>query len=340
MDTYNSLPSKEETKANKSLETLIQMNELANEKLKVSIRRLSYAENEIEILKNKLKELEANNQNLQDQEFINFEKEKARNAQLKQLQDENEILKIQHSLITSREVDLRNETHRLRKYQEKINTQVKPYFKELKEYSKNLELQIQKISEVNERKEVQIQDLKNRVSDMIDNFNFQIETEKTRNEKVISRYEEIVSQNHQDLTKQKENIHFLNSKVEDLEHYHQKFLETENKLIEMERFFSEKRIQYEKTTQDLNDKIAALQRLEYKYETENKDLKLTTKKLFDENTKTKEDLFNTEKQLESLKYLWDQKNSELIKYKQAMDSLEKINIELSKNLSSKNNCLI
>jgi hypothetical protein len=41
MDTYNSLPSKEETKANKSLETLIQMNELANEKLKVSIRRLS-----------------------------------------------------------------------------------------------------------------------------------------------------------------------------------------------------------------------------------------------------------------------------------------------------------
>ncbi|MBN8537112.1 MAG: hypothetical protein J0M15_08660 [Deltaproteobacteria bacterium] len=340
MDTYNSLPSKEETKANKSLETLIQMNELANEKLKVSIRRLSYAENEIEILKNKLKELEANNQNLQDQEFINFEKEKTRNAQLKQLQDENEILKIQHSLITSREVDLRNETHRLRKYQEKINTQVKPYFKELKEYSKNLELQIQKISEVNERKEVQIQDLKNRVSDMIDNFNFQIETEKTRNEKVISRYEEIVSQNHQDLTKQKENIHFLNSKVEDLEHYHQKFLETENKLIEMERFFSEKRIQYEKTTQDLNDKIAALQRLEYKYETENKDLKLTTKKLFDENTKTKEDLFNTEKQLESLKYLWDQKNSELIKYKQAMDSLEKINIELSKNLSSKNNCLI
>lgn len=340
MDTYNSLPSKEETKANKSLETLIQMNELANEKLKVSIRRLSYAENEIEILKNKLKELEANNQNLQDQEFINFEKEKTRNAQLKQLQDENEILKIQHSLITSREVDLRNETHRLRKYQEKINTQVKPYFKELKEYSKNLELQIQKISEVNERKEVQIQDLKNRVSDMIDNFNFQIETEKTRNEKVISRYEEIVSQNHQDLTKQKENIHFLNSKVEDLEHYHQKFLETENKLIEMERFFSEKRIQYEKTTQDLNDKIAALQRLEYKYETENKDLKLTTQKLFDENTKTKEDLFNTEKQLESLKYLWDQKNSELIKYKQAMDSLEKINIELSKNLSSKNNCLI
>ena len=340
MDTYNSLPSKEETKANKSLETLIQMNELANEKLKVSIRRLSYAENEIEILKNKLKELEANNQNLQDQEFINFEKEKARNAQLKQLQDENEILKIQHSLITSRELDLRNETHRLRKYQEKINTQVKPYFKELKEYSKNLELQIQKISEVNERKEVQIQDLKNRVSDMIDNFNFQIETEKTKNEKVISRYEEIVSQNHQDLTKQKENIHFLNSKVEDLEHYHQKFLETENKLIEMERFFSEKRIQYEKTTQDLNDKIAALQRLEYKYETENKDLKLTTQKLFDENTKTKEDLFNTEKQLESLKYLWDQKNSELIKYKQAMDSLEKINIELSKNLSSKNNCLI
>lgn len=340
MDTYNSLPGKEETKANKSLETLIQMNELANEKLKVSIRRLSYAENEIEILKNKLKELEANNQNLQDQEFINFEKEKTRNAQLKQLQDENEILKIQHSLITSREVDLRNETHRLRKYQEKINTQVKPYFKELKEYSKNLELQIQKISEVNERKEVQIQDLKNRVSDMIDNFNFQIETEKTRNEKVISRYEEIVSQNHQDLTKQKENIHFLNSKVEDLEHYHQKFLETENKLIEMERFFSEKRIQYEKTTQDLNDKIAALQRLEYKYETENKDLKLTTKKLFDENTKTKEDLFNTEKQLESLKYLWDQKNSELIKYKQAMDSLEKINIELSKNLSSKNNSLI
>ncbi len=340
MNTYNTLPTKEETKANKSLETLIQMNELANEKLKVSIRRLSYAENEIESLKNKLKELEGNNQNLQDQEFINFEKEKTRNAQLKQLQDENEILKIQHALITSREAELRNETHRLRKYQEKITTQVKPYFKELKEYSKNLELQIQKISELNECKEVQIQDLKNRVADMINNFNFQIEAEKTKNEKIISRYEEIVSQNQIDIAKQKETILFLNSKVEDLEIYHQKFLETENKLIEMERFFSEKRIHYEKTTQDLNDRVAALLRLEYKYETENNDLKLTTKKLFDENTKTKEDLFNTEKQLESLKYLWDQKNSELIKYKQAIEALEKINIELSKNLSAKNSCPI
>ena len=44
----------------RSVETLIQMNELANEKLKISLRRLSIAESDIFNLKEKIKENEEN----------------------------------------------------------------------------------------------------------------------------------------------------------------------------------------------------------------------------------------------------------------------------------------
>ena len=38
----------------------------------------------------------------------------------------------------------------------------------------------------------------------------------------------------------------------------------------------------------------------------------------------------------SMKYLWEQKNNENSKLKSSLESLEKINIELSKNLTAKN----
>lgn len=324
-----------DTKQAKSLETLIQINEIANEKLKISLRRLSLAESEIAQLKEKLEETHGINQNLQEQIFIFKEKDKAFKASATELQERHEIIKIQLDMITQRECELKNEVIRLKKYQDKINTQVKPYFKQLKEYSRSLEQQTIKISELNEHKEIQIKELKEQINNVIRNFQIQSELIAQKNEKSLLHYEEEIAKFQEELKKIQEQNFSLSLRNEDLEHYHQKFLETENKLIEVERQSFEKKTALELSLSTHEEKIKQLTKKEFKLETEITDLKLTTKTLILENTDLKQKLFDTEKQLDSMKYLWEQKNNENSKLKSSLESLEKINIELSRSLTLK-----
>lgn len=336
LSSWDKITAVTEAKPAKSLETLIQINEISNEKLKISLRRLSLAESEIQQLKEKLEETHSINQNLQEQIFIFKEKDKASKATIGELQERNEIIKIQLDMLTQREHELKNEVSRLKKYQDKINTQVKPYFKQLKEYSRNLEQQTVKISELNEHKEVQIKELKEQIGNVIRNFQIQSDLIAQKNEKTLLHYEEEIAKFQEELKKIQEHNSSLISRNEDLEHYHQKYLETENKLIEIERYAQDRKSALELTISTHEDKIKQLSRHEFKLETEIADLKLTTKTLIAENTDLKQKLMDTEKQLESMKYLWDQKNNENSKLKSSLESLERINVELSRSLTLKN----
>lgn len=318
----------------KSLETLFQMHELANEKLKISLRRLSLSENEIEQLRRQLKELEEKNQSLHDQIYLSNDKEKKLKISFQQMSEQVEIYKVQYEMIATREEELKLEVARLKKYQEKINTQVKPYFKQLKEYSKSLETQNEKISSQLEHKDVQIIELKNQLGEVIKNFQFQTDIDRRKFENTLNHYEEQVSELSNNLRDLKEQNKNLESKIQEHEDYHQRFLETENKFIELERFFKQKREEFETELSYKKSKIQELTRNEYKYFTESEDLKLSIKTLIEETKILKENVSNKDKQLETMQFLWEQKNNENEKLKSAINSLEKINIELSQNFNT------
>ena len=149
----------------------------------------------------------------------------------------------------------------------------------------------------------------------------------------MNHYEEQVSELSNTLRTLKDQNQNLELKIQEHEDYHQRFLEVENKFIELERFFKQKREEFETELTSKRNKIQELTKNEYKYFTESEDLKLSIKTLIEETKILKENLNNKDKQLETMQFLWEQKNNENEKLKSALHSLEKINIELSQNFN-------
>ena len=128
-----------------SLETLLSIQDQNNEKLKVTLRRLSIYENEIQDLKKKIEEHSHEKSVLGDQIFVLREKDKASKATIQELTEINEVLDVKNGMLTEKNQAQFIEISRLQRYQEKIKTQVKPYFAQLKDYSKSLEIQHKRV---------------------------------------------------------------------------------------------------------------------------------------------------------------------------------------------------
>lgn len=82
-----------------SLETLLSIQDQNNEKLKVTLRRLSIYENEIHELKKRIDELNHEKSNLGDQVFVLRDKDKASKNAIESLNEQSEILEVKNKLL-------------------------------------------------------------------------------------------------------------------------------------------------------------------------------------------------------------------------------------------------
>lgn len=318
-----------------SLETLLSIQDQNNEKLKVTLRRLSIYENEIHELKKRVDELQHEKSNLGDQIFVLRDKDKASKMSIESLNEQIEIFEVKNKLLSEKIQTQNLELSRLQKYQEKIKTQVKPYFSQLKDYSKSLETQHRRVVDNLEQKELALRELRAQMNELIKNYQMQIDSDNMKISKITESYES-------EIYNLKYEVDELNTRLTQTEkvsvqnqEYYNRFLEAENQKIELERIIENKVHDMNVASENFKIKEQELRKFNYKHESENKDLKITLSMLNKENQELSQKNLDIEQQLESMKFLWNQKNKETDKLKSALESLENINLELSKQLNQK-----
>jgi chromosome segregation ATPase len=318
-----------------SLETLLSIQDQNNEKLKVTLRRLSIYENEIQELKKKIEDHNHEKSVLSDQIYVLREKDKASRLSIDELAELTEVLEVKNTALTEKTQTQFLEIQRLQRYQEKIKTQVKPYFAQLKDYSKSLETQHKRVVEQLEQKELALRELRGQMNELIKNYQAQIDSDNMKISKITESYESEIHQLKNELADTQNKLDFTEKQRDENQEYYNRFLDLENQKIELQRVIENKQATLSVMAEEYKAKELELKKFNYKHESENKDLKITLNLLSKENQDLAQKNLDIEQQLESMKFLWNQKNKETDKLKAALESLENINLELSKQLNSK-----
>jgi len=223
----------------------------------------------------------------------------------------------------------------LQRYQEKIKTQAKPYFAQLKDYSKSLEIQHKRVVEQLSQKELALRELKTQMNELIKNYQAQIDSDNLKISKVTESFENEIQQLKNEIKEIQAELEFQTNIASENKDYYNRFLDSENQKIELERLVENKQIEIANILESFKANEVELKKGSYKHEAENKDLKITLNMLNKDNQDLAQKNLDLEQQLESMKFLWNQKNKETDKLKSALESLESINLELSKQLNSK-----
>ncbi len=318
-----------------SLETLLSIQDQNNEKLKVTLRRLSIYENEIHELKKKADEFNHEKSNLGDQIFVLRDKDKASKAAIESLNEQLEILDVKNTLLNEKVHTQTLELNRLHKYQEKIKTEVKPYFSQLKDYSKSLEQQHKRVVDNLEQKELALKELRKQMNELVKNYQAQMDTDNLNLSKVTDSFESEIFSLKNEISDLQNRLEISERMAIQNQEYYSRYLESENQRIELQRQIDVKNQELASATESFKTKELELKKFNYKHDSENKDLKITLNLLNSENQELTQRYLDIEQQLESMKFLWNQKNRETDKLKSALESLEAINLELSKQLNAK-----
>ncbi len=318
-----------------SLETLLSIQDQNNEKLKVTLRRLSIYENEIHELKKKADEFNHEKSNLGDQIFVLRDKDKASKAAIESLNEQLEILDVKNTLLNEKVHTQTLELNRLHKYQEKIKTEVKPYFSQLKDYSRSLEQQHKRVVDNLEQKELALKELRKQMNELVKNYQAQMDTDNLNLSKVTESFESEIFTLKNEISDLQNRLELSERMAAQNQEYYNRYLESENQRIELQRQIDVKNQELITTTESFKIKELDLKKFNYKHDSENKDLKITLNILNTENLELTQKYLDIEQQLESMKFLWNQKNKETDKLKSALESLETINLELSKQLNAK-----
>lgn len=319
-----------------SLETLLSIQDQNNEKLKVTLRRLSIYENEIQELKKKIEEQTHEKSVLGDQIYVLREKDKASRQSLEELTEANEVLEVKNTMLTEKSQAQFIEIGRLQRYQDKIKTQVKPYFAQLKDYSKSLEAQHKRVTDQLAQKELALRELRTQMSELIKNYQAQIDSDNLKISKITESFENEIAALKSEMNDTQAKLEHSEKIAIENKDYYNRFLDSENQRIELERLVASKQAEVAQLHETFKSTELELKKFNYKHEAENKDLKITLSMLNKENQDLAQKNLDLEQQLESMKFLWNQKNKETDKLKSALESLENINLELSKQLNSKN----
>lgn len=317
-----------------SLETLLSIQDQNNEKLKVTLRRLSIYENEIQELKKRIDEHAHEKAVLGDQIYVLREKDKASRLSIHELTEVNDVLEVKNTMLTEKTQTQYMELQRLYRYQDKIKTQIKPHFAQLKDYSKSLEAQHKRVVEQMEQKELALRELRAQMNELIKNYQAQIDSDNMKMSKVTESFENEVQNLKRELSETKALLEFSEKTNEEYKEYYDKLLDIENQNIGLERVLQSKQAEMVTMTEEFKAKETELKKFNYKHDSENKDLKITLSILNKENQELAQKNLDMEQQLESMKFLWNQKNKETDRLKSALESLENINLELSKQLNS------
>ncbi|HEY8269544.1 MAG TPA: hypothetical protein VIG33_01540 [Pseudobdellovibrionaceae bacterium] len=316
-----------------SVESLISQNEDLVTRLKVALRRLSLIENENQKLSEETQRARLSQTAVADQVLIFKEKDGLWKKKLQNAEKEKDIQLEKANALQSKVEKLAAEVERYHKYHDRIKTQVKPYIHQLKEYSRSLEEKTQHLSQNNSRAEAQLSDLRHQIMEVSKNSRLQIEIHEKKSQEMIHFYEQQIEAQTAELRHLNEQNKEFEIKAIRLNKALEKQDELENQVIELLRSKEEVKTRLEQETLRLQDKNSELFRLNKRLEIERADLHelaLNNEAQIKTFQKEKQDL---NEQLDSLRYMWNAKVEEAEKLKSAIQSLERLNVDLSQKVN-------
>lgn len=309
---------------------LLRQNEDLSARLKVTMEKLIQYEEQIDQYEGSNKMLQKSNEALQDQMLIWKEKErlwieKVEKAELKFQELETQFPAYQI---------MKNDLNRYKKYHEKIKLQIKPYIQQLKDYSAGLIEQIRELNRENMNQKYEIKNLHTELQDMKSELSTRVTAHTLSLQEIENLHEKEIESLKAEINSLRESNIVLSSKAERLDQALARQDELENATIALKRNLdaSESRVASETeglrtslqiSRNDITKKNLQIETLE----NQNQSLQNTVNKLDLETLQLSE-------QLVSLRYIWEEKSAQIDQMKAMIQSLEKINLELSQKLNS------
>jgi chromosome segregation ATPase len=332
--------SKDETSddlKSSSLEHLIAQNEDSAARLKVSLRRLALIEEENKKIKEEYLRISEAFTNAKDQLLVSKEKDKAWKTKFETVQrDAREAIE-RAQILEQSNARMNIELERHQRYQLRVRDQIKPYVHSLKEYSKKLGDRNAELEKEIIRRESQLHTIREQIEKLTQTAAEQIHITQEKLDRVTSIYEK----ERREWLKDAEKVVVLESEIDQaklkISRLNEKIAVLENENIEVRRLKETQRTEFISEIDQLQMRATELTNHNQKLGMEHSDLQLRVLEDAETIKNLRAELAQQREQLNSVRYLWNQKNDETESLKLAMSSLEKINIDLSQKLNDVRN---
>ncbi|MFZ4403393.1 MAG: hypothetical protein ACOYOK_04765 [Pseudobdellovibrionaceae bacterium] len=317
-----------------TVENLISQNEDLMARLKVAIRRLSILELENQKVAAESQKTQQSYTVLNDQILILKEKDQMWKQKIDRVEKSNTALSDKMEIYQQEVQRLETEIDRYKKYHEKVKVQVKPYIQELKKKLQEQYVELQEKNFLNQQKENLIESLREQVQNITQHAQKQIQIHEDRKIEMVDFYDNQIKSLQTELQELRPLPVALENKTVLLNKALERQDSLENEVVALLRSKEEAREMMQTELNRIQSNIKDLSRQNKKLGVEHADLQIRV--LEDSETIAKLSGKNSElqEQLDSLRYMWSAKNDENEKLKNALQSLENLNLELSQKLNS------
>lgn len=316
-----------------TVENLISQNEDLMARLKVTLRRLSLLETENHRFSEEANKARLSQSSVTDQILVWREKDNIWRQKVDQLEREKEVQGEKVRALTEKVRNMTTELARHAKYHERIKTQVKPYISQLKEYSRTQDLRLQELEGDYAHKEALLRDLRHQIIEVTKNSRYQVEASEKKAQEMVQFYEEQIERMNKELAMLHQTQEELEVKSIKLHSALERQDSLENEVVTLRRTKEEIKDRLEKEIERQQERISELSRQNQKLGVEHADLQIRVVEDQEKIQKLEKDSYQTQEQLESLRYMWTAKNEENEKLKVAAAALERLNLELSQKLN-------
>jgi chromosome segregation ATPase len=316
-----------------TVENLISQNEDLMARLKVALRRLSLMENENQRMTEETGKARLAQSSITDQILVWKEKDNLWRQKIDQLEKEKAIHTEKMRAMTAKVESMVADLDRHHKYHEKIKVQVKPYIAQLKEYSKTQAIKNDEQQRALENKEALLRDLRHQIVELTKNSRYQAETQDKKFQEMMHFYETQLNNLNEEVTEMRSQQEHLETKALKLHSALEKQDALENELVALRRNKEELRAHLDGQIESLQERMSELTRHNQKLGMEHADLQIRVTSDADAIKTLEKENRQYIEQLEGLRYMWTAKNEETEKLKVALQSLERLNLELSQKIN-------
>lgn len=321
---------KQVNQSNTALDQMINQNEDLQARLNMSLKKIAQLENHNQNIENNLKKFEVERQSFNDRLNLLREKETILRSKLKEFDE----IKLTNSNLQISIDEKNRQIDRYKKYADKMQNQVRPYIKNLKDYISSLIFQ-------NESQTQQIASFDQKIK------NLQVDLERAHEQLMIQKIQN--EQNQVQFVNQwqteKENhlmeIEYLKNKSSELETKVQRLDQTlaredelENLVISLNREIKNKTIKQNEELEKQTLLIQELRAARIDNSIEIESLKENLKNSILQTSQSELILSELQKQNAEFKNIIKEKTDEITSLKQNHGSLEKLNHELNSRLAT------
>jgi chromosome segregation ATPase len=312
-----------------AVESLLSQNEDLMARLKVALRRLSLTEEDLRTLGENHDALKTTHSALADQMLVWKEKERLWKEKHERLEKELHVLKARFPEFQSMEEKI----ERLTRYREKMRAVMKPYLKQLKDYAQSLHQQLLAQNQELEKREADILSQEKTIQALHEQMEHQGRFFQINQNDLTAAFERERAEFSREISALTETNSVLVSKVQILDRTLERLDELENAVIALRRKKEEQEQEFAELSEKSRAQTSDLRQTTATQELEIADLKKSLESWKASAQAAESRRNELEEQLASLRYMWNSKCEETEKLKVSLQSLEKINLDLSQKLN-------